>query len=60
MSTGLTYLDRAILLVDAVIAHTIGLVTSTEHQHAPVIADLMVTFRPPELDALVQPAATAG
>lgn len=46
----------AIPLVDPVVEHTIGLVTSSAHQHDPVIAELMALFTPLELDALVQPA----
>lgn len=46
---------RAIPLVDPVIEHTIGLVTSTDHQRAPVIGELLAMFAPLELDARVQP-----
>ncbi len=41
---------RAIPLVDPVIEHTIGLVTSTDHQRAPVIGELLAMFTPLELD----------
>jgi DNA-binding transcriptional LysR family regulator len=47
---------RAIPLVDPVVEHTIGLVTSKEHQRQPLVAELMAMFTPLELDALVQPA----
>jgi DNA-binding transcriptional LysR family regulator len=45
---------RAIPLVDPVIEHTIGLVSSADHQRAPVIGDLLAMFTPLELDAQVQ------
>ena len=46
---------RAIPLVEPVIEHTIGLVTATDTQRSPVIAELLGMFAPLELDAHVQP-----
>ena len=51
---------RAIPLVDPVIEHTIGLVTATDAQRSPVIAELLGMFTPLELDAHVQPEAVAA
>ena len=46
---------RAIPLVDPVIEHTIGLVTSSDNQRSPVIGELLGMFTPLELDADVRP-----
>lgn len=51
---------RAIPLVDPVIERTIGLVTATDHQRAPVIAELLGMFVPLELDARLQLAEPGG
>lgn len=51
---------RAVPLVDPVVEHTIGLVTASGGQRAPVIAELMGMFAPLELDAKLQPVGSAS
>ena len=49
---------RAIPLVDPEVRYTIGIVTATDGQRAPIVSELLALFTPLELESDLAPSAT--